>query len=189
MIDPRSQTKRLNNAAHMLAALMDGLGEMWRVYALLSPDGHPSGPGEPGQSGEHSDPTGAAYAEFADGIHQEMVDLDEAIDGVLGTLAFAREIETRAAAQLARRAAEAPIGQGWCRAHCGHFCPGTSKTEKTVEDRLRGGLCDPCRKYQERNHIVDLAELQMHRRGHVGNCQCEDCKYQAEKQFVPKVVE
>lgn len=188
VITYNSQLKRLNNAVHMIASLQAGLEPIWRAYHLLAPNGL-SGGGDGGIRGnEHSDPTGSAVAAFQDGMHQQIIDLDEAIDGIIGTMVFVREIETRAATILARRAAEVPTGSGWCTAHCGHYCPGTSKTEKTVEDRLSGGLCSACRSYRARHDLTDIADLRRVRRGNSGKCQCDDCVYQAERHFVPKVV-
>lgn len=196
------QIRKLRNLRLTIDALELTLPKAHQAFATFAPDGIGSG-GSDGRSseGEHSDPVGGTVTNFMDdgGLDERMTDIDMAIDGLCGTARIAFQDATKLAALTTDRAHEAPPGQGWCRAHCGHWCPGTvyvpdmtSSAGKllrgTKDDRLRNGLCNPCRVYRDRNEIVDLADLQRRRRGNEGNCGCEDCDHVTVVNFQPKVV-
>lgn len=172
--------------------LKDTLADAYAAVELLAPDGHSSGHGNGGRpAGTHSDPTGNAIAEaYEDNpqliryrgllvLHEDMCD---AIMAGLESLKFARECATQLASKIADKANPEPVGQGWCRAHCGHWCPGTSS------DRLRQGLCDACRKWRSRNEIADLSDVAKARRGNEGKCNCDDCKHLRDVSHQPREV-
>jgi hypothetical protein len=171
----QAQLFRLRQARLTIAALELDLPKAHQAAQILAPDGHPTGRADgPRPVGSHSDPTGDSLVGFAD-IDELMDDIDLAITGAVGTLRHCWQDVTTVASRITDRLTAEPVGQGWCRAHCGHWCPGTT------DDRLRSGLCSSCDSWSRRNSRPDLSEVQRARRGHEGNCQCDDCKDQRDR--------
>lgn len=187
------QLLRLRHLREMILVLELELPKVHEAVDLHAPDGLSSGAGGDRQSkGGHSDRTCNTVVDFDDetGLGGQLADIDDAITAALATLRFAYERATKVTATIAERAHAEQPGQGWCSAHCGHWCPGTVAVPSrgVPEDRLRSGLCDACRKWSERNGRPDIADLRRERRGREGRCGCDDCKHVEETTFTPRVV-
>lgn len=188
-----SQTYRLRILRNMLTVLELELPKVHEAIDLHAPDGlGAGGGGDRRAKGDHSDRTCSSVVGFDDdgGMGGHLADLDDAITAALDTMRFAYQTATKISSVLAERAHEAPVGQGWCSAHCGHWCPGTVSVPSrgVSEDRLRSGLCDACRKWAERNGHPDIADVRRGRRGSRGKCGCDDCKHIDTVTFEPKIV-